>query len=183
MELSELPTTSARAAPASVIDALRERVAGLHTLRRFVLVGGTGYVIYQAVLFLMYDLGLVPGLPAKDTSLDLGLFTHDDLRLLITTLVAAELSIVGAFAGHNNWTFRDRSVVPSPSWLRFLKYNAKAVVSTMLIVTGVVNLATVGFGLHHVIAVPLGVGSAFLWNWMWDAQYIWRQVKRPHESG
>lgn len=183
MELSELPQRSAQAVPASVGGALAARLAGLHTLRRFVLVGATGYIIYQAVLFLMYDWSKFPVLPAKDTSADLLLFTHSDLRLLITTIIAAELSIVGAFLGHNHWTFSDRQVVHNPTWLRFLKYNVKAVVSTMLIVTGVVNVLTIGFGLYHVIAVPLGVLTGFAWNWMWDAQYIWQRAKRSNEAG
>lgn len=38
--------------------------------------------------------------------------------LLITSLVAAELSIVGAFIGHNQWTFRDRETVYNPLWVR-----------------------------------------------------------------
>jgi putative flippase GtrA len=181
MELSE-PRGSAQAASATFGGIMRERLARLSTLRRFIIVGGTGYVIYQLVLFLMYDWSLFPFLPAKDTSADLLLFAHEDLRLLITTLVAAELSIIGAFTGHNHWTFGSRAVVANPWWLRFLKYNAKAVVSTMLIVTGVVNLLTMGFGLHHAIAVPVGVLAAFAWNWMWDAQYIWRQAKRSHEA-
>jgi len=183
MEIGELPGRSTAAFPASVGAAILERLPGLHTLRRFVAVGATGYLIYQIVLFLMYDLSLLSFLPAKDTSADLVLFTHSDIRLLITTLVAAELSIIGAFIGHNHWTFGDRDVVYNPVLLRFAKYNAKAVVSTMIIITGVVNVLTVGFGLYHVVAVPVGVLTGFAWNWLWDAQYIWRQAKRSHEAG
>ena len=183
MELGGLPRDATATLPASAGTGVFERLSRLHTLRRFVVVGATGYVIYQAVLFLMYDLSLLPFMPAKETSADLMLFTHSDLRLLITTLVAAELSIIGAFIGHNQWTFRDRDVAYNPAWRRFLKYNLKAVVSTMLIVTGVVNVLTVGFGLHHVIAVPLGVLAGFTWNWIWDAQYIWQRAKRPNETG
>jgi len=183
MELGGLPSDATATLPATAASGVLERLWRLHTLRRFVVVGATGYVIYQAVLFLMYDLSLLPFLPAKETSANLLLFTHSDLRLLLTTLVAAEFSIVGAFIGHNQWTFRDRDVEHNPAWLRFLKYNLKATVSTMVIVTGVVNVLTVGLGLHHMLAVPLGVLSGFTWNWIWDAQYIWQRTKRPNEAG
>ena len=180
MELGGLPSDATATLPATAGSGVLERLWRMHTLRRFVVVGATGYVIYQAVLFLMYDLSLLSFLPAKETSADLLLFTHSDLRLLLTTLVAAEASIVGAFIGHNQWTFRDRDVVYNPAWRRFIKYNLKATVSTMVIVTGVVNLLTVGLGLYHMLAVPLGVLAGFTWNWIWDAQYIWQRTKGPN---
>ena len=183
MELGGLPGDATATLPASAGSGVLERLSGLHTLRRFVVIGATGYLIYQAVLFLMYDLSLLPFLPAKETSASLVLFTHSDLRLLITTLVAAEASIVGAFIGNNQWTFRDRDLAYSPVWLRFLKYNLKATVSTMVIVTGVVNVLTLGLGLYHVIAVPVGVLAGFTWNWIWDAQYIWQGAKKSNETG
>ena len=183
MELGGLPTRATATLPASAGSNIFERLWRQHTLRRFVVVGATGYVIYQAVLFLMYDLSLLPLLPAKETHADLLLFTHSDIRLFVTTLVAAELSLVGAFVGNNLWTFRDRDVVYSPVLTRFVKYNLKAVISTMVIVTGVVNVLTVGVGLHHMLAVPVGVLAGFTWNWIWDAQYIWQRAKGSNETG
>lgn len=45
-----------------------------------------------------------------------------------------------------------------------------------------VNVLTVQFGLYHFIAMPLGVLTAFAWNRLWDAQYIWRRANRAHEA-
>jgi putative flippase GtrA len=104
------------------------------------------------------------------------------VRLLITTLLAAELAIVGSFTAHTHWTFRDRQVAYKPLWLRFLQFNAKALVSTVLIMTTVVNVLVLRFNLHHYVAVPLGVLAGFTWNWLWDAQFIFRQAKSRQEA-
>ncbi len=182
MELNDISGRAEGAPFIPFYETARKRLAGQRTLFRFVVVGAVGYLIYQIGLFIMYDSPLLWFLPAKDTGASLILFTHGDLRLLITSLLAAELSIVGAFAGHNRWTFRSRQVVYNSLWLRFSKYNVKAVVSSIGILTVVVNVLSVQFGLYHVIAAPLGVLMAFTWNWLWDAQYIWRQAKRADEA-
>jgi putative flippase GtrA len=39
----------------------------------------------------------------------------------------------------------------------------------------VVNLLVVWAGLHHVLAVPVGVLAGFVWNWTWDSQIIFRR--------
>lgn len=147
---------------------------------KFLLVGALGYLIYQALLFLLYDAPILPFLPDKDTSADILFFQHDDLRLLIATLVATEMSIVGVFAGHNTWTFRHRQTVRRPLWLRFGQFNAKALVSTLGILTVTVNILILRFDLYHFVAVPIGVALAFTWNWLWDSQIIWRQAKKRH---
>ncbi|GAG40586.1 unnamed protein product, partial [marine sediment metagenome] len=95
----------------SLGQALRQRLASHIALIRFVLVGGSGYLLYQAILFLMYDSPLFWFLPAKDTSSTILFLEHGDARLLITTLVATALTLVGVFMGHNLWTFRDRDSI------------------------------------------------------------------------
>ena len=147
------------------------------TILKFTLVGILGYLIYQALLFLMYDSPLFPFLPRKGTSADLLLFRHDDVRLLITTIVAAESSIVGVFLGHSLWTFSDWPTAGKPAWLRFLQFQAKALVSTLGILTVTVNILTVEAGLAHYVSLPIGIVAAFTWNWLWDSRFVWR--RRP----
>lgn len=155
-------------------DMVRRR-PGLRTLGKFLLVGASGYVAYQLVLFLTYDASFLWFLPVKDTRGSLILFTHKDVRLLISTLISAQVAIVWAFTAHTNWTFRERRVAPRPLWVRFSQFNAKALVSTGGIMTVVVNLLVVWAGLHHVLAVPVGVLAGFVWNWTWDSQIIFRR--------
>lgn len=180
MKGSERQARAERTVP-SVLLVIWETVAarrpGYLTFLKFVVVGAAGYLIYQASVFLMYDSPLLWVLPAKDTDVSLGGLHHSDVRLLITTLVAAELSIIGVFLGHNHWTFRNRDVTYGPIWLRFLRFNLKALVSTIGIMTLVVNVLILRFDFYHFTAVPLGALAAFVWNWLWDVQYIWRRNK------
>jgi len=150
------------------------------TLGKFVLVGGLGYLIYQVCLFVMYDSPLLAFLAAKGRDISLGPLRHSDALLLITSLVAAELSIIGVFLGHHHWTFRNRELVDKPLWLRFLQFNLKAAVSSMGIVTLLLNVLVLRLGLYHFVALPLAVIAGFFWNWLWDAQYIWRRTKQQH---
>ncbi len=147
------------------------------TVVKFLLVGGIGYVIYQFVVAVMYDTPLFSFLPDKGQSVQLLLFTHGDFRFLISTLVATELSITGVFTGHSHWTFRHRESVQKPLWIRFAQFNAKALVSTLGILTVTVNVLKVNFDIPHYFAVPVGVFLAFFWNWTWDTQIVWRRAR------
>ena len=165
---------------AAVRRALDRRSNGVRTLSKFLLVGAGGYVAYQTALFVFYDSALLWFLPGRDTSIDLGLFTHGDTRLLMSTLLAGEVAIICSFTAHSFWTFRDRLIANKPVWMRFSQFNAKALVSTGGIMTVVVNFLVLGVGLHHVLAVPIGVLVAFGWNWAFDSQLIFRRASEGH---
>ncbi len=169
------------------MGALRKEVErrrkGLDTIGKFLLVGASGYLTYQLFLFVAYDSSLLWFLPAKDTAMRIIFFTHQDVRLLFSTLLAAQFAIFWSFTAHTNWTFRNRQVVGKPLWLRFGQFNAKALVSTGGIMTVVVNALVLGLGLHYVLAVPFGVLAAFSWNWIWDSQFIFGQEPTGHGAG
>lgn len=161
--------------PKSAADIIRTHALIL----RFMIVGTLGYVIYQAVVAIMYDTTVFWFLPRRDQGVSLVFFNHGDARLLIATLVATELAIIGGFCGHNLWTFRSRDRVRKPLWMRFGQFNAKALVSTLGILTVTVNILTVNFDVRHYLAVPIGVVLAFAWNWTWDTEVVWARAKRP----
>jgi putative flippase GtrA len=163
--------------PEFVPARIREFVYANSVVIKFLAVGAMGYLVYQIVVVLIYDFGLFPFLPGKDQSLDLLLFTHGDARFLIATLVATELSIIAVFNGHRLWTFRYRDFADKPLWIRFGQFNAKALVSTLGIVTVIVNILAVSLDVYHYIAVPVGVLVGFIWNWTWDTQIVWRRAK------
>jgi putative flippase GtrA len=168
---------------ATLRQALERRRAGLTTLAKFMLVGAGGYVAYQLTIFVAYDSSLLWFLPAKATSLRMIFFTHSDSRLLYSTLLASEVAIITSFTAHTNWTFRERSVVKRPLWMRFTQFNGKALISTAGITTAVVNLLVVWAGFHHFLAVPIGVLVAFGWNWGWDSQLIFRRQSEGDGTG
>lgn len=163
--------------PEFVPERLRRLIYDNSTVIKFLTVGAMGYVVYQFVVAMMYDTGIFGFMPDKDQTVDLLLFTHGDARFLIATLFATELSIIAVFNGHRLWTFRYRDFADKPLWIRFGQFNAKALVSTLGIVTVIVNILTVSFDVYHYIAVPVGVLVGFIWNWTWDTQIVWRRTK------
>ena len=162
----------------SLGQALRQQLASHIALVRFALVGGSGYVLYQAILFLVYDSALFWFLPAKDTAVSMLLFDHGDVRFLIATLVATAVALVGVFTGHNLWTFRDSRAVRKPLLMRFGQFVAAALPAALGIVTVTVNVLTVQFGMYHYVALPIGVSLGGIWNWLWYSRFVWRRAKK-----
>jgi len=173
------PTVATNAVQGIHLSAFWDFVARqlhLHrTIIKFTAVGAIGYVIYTATLLLLYDLSALPFLPAKDTSVDLLLFTHGDSLLLITTLISTQASIIGVFTGHSLWTFADWQAERKPLWLRFLQFEARALASTLGILTVAVNGVAMGLAVHPLVGLPVGLVAAFTWNWLWDTRFIWRK--------
>lgn len=169
----------------SVRGVITRRLSRLHerfgTLIRYALVGSVGYVVYVGLLTVMYDLALLPFLPAKGQEVNLLLFAHKDSLFLLTTLIASEASIVAVFAGHSLWTFTDSPASAKPLWLRFAQFEARALVSTLGILTVSVNVAVLA-GLHHYLALPIGLVATFTWNWLWDSKVIWRKREQNGDS-
>lgn len=165
--------------PSRPLIGLVNWVAGLltahKTLVKYAITGASGYLVYLSILAVGYDLAAVPFLPAKGQGVDLLLFTHGDGLLLVTTLVATQASIVAVFAGHCRWTFVERNVAAKPLWMRFAQFETRALVSTLGILTVTVNAAVLS-GIHHFLAVPIGLVVTFSWNWLWDSKLIWRRT-------
>lgn len=179
--MDDAPIVARRAGQAIRLGAfwgfLVGQVRARRTLLKFMLVGLLGYLLYTGTLFVAYDLPL-PFIPDKHTSVQLGLFTHGDLRLLIGTIVAAQASISGGFFARDLWVFTDWPVVRISRWARFLQYQAKSLVSTLGILTVTVNVLTLAVGLPHYIATLIGVMAAFAWNWLWESRVIWNRRRQ-----
>ncbi len=177
--IEDTPTGAAQASRLNAIRDLTLRQVRTHrtlirTLLRFALVGGSGYTVYQAILFAMYDSSLFWFLPGKDIKASIVFFTHGDVRLLITTLVATAVVLAWVFTGHNLWTFRDRNLARKPIWLRFGQFLATALIASA-IVTVTVNVVVLQFNTYHFVALPIGIALAGVWDWLWYSQFIWRR--------
>ena len=159
---------------------LREQLNSPATIVRWGLVGAFGYLIYQSLLFLVYDSNLFAFLPDKDRSVTLVLFEHGDARFLIATLAATAVALVTAFTGHNLWTFRDGQPVRKHVVLRFVQFVAAALISALGIVTVTVNVLTVQFSFYHFLALPIAVGLGSIWDWLWYSQFVWRRSGDRH---
>ncbi len=143
------------------------------TLFKFLIVGGIAYLINQFALFLLYDTSLFWFLPAKDTAADFLLFTHPDLRLLLSSILAVEVAIIFQFNSHERWTFRDRA---RQGWglFRFLKFNLTSAGSPIIIVV-TVNTLTPLFGISPYLSNTIGILAGVTWNWTMNNLVIWPQ--------
>jgi putative flippase GtrA len=187
--------------PELVESPAEERMSGIrelaHRLRlpttfvKFIIVGGVGFVINQFFLFLLYDAPVAWFLPDQHTSTDMLLFTHEDIRLLIASIVAVEIAIICQFNFHERWTFRWR---PRDGWIgqRFLKYQVSSIVSPIIVVA-TVNLLTPALRsgpedeslvgtLAPYISNGVGVLLGFTWNWTLNTFIIWPHQRKTEDD-
>jgi putative flippase GtrA len=136
---------------------------------KFVIVGALAYVINQAGLFLLYD--VLPLLPAKETSVDFGIFSEPDISLLIASAIAVELSIAFKYFALQGWAFPDRARRGN-QLTRFLRFNASCFGSTLVIV-GAINVLTPAFDMSPYVATTLGTVLGFGTNWAFSHYLIW----------
>jgi putative flippase GtrA len=173
----------------SAVDWMRQLAYRLHlptTLVKFLIVGGIGFLISQFFLFIFYDTPVAWFMPAKDTDARLLFFTHSDVRLLISSIVAVEFAIVAQFNLHERWTFRHRER-DGNIFARFAKFNLGSIVSPIVVVL-TVNILTpiLRDGAHDesligtlapYIANTVGVLLGFIWNWTLNSLVIWPNRK------
>lgn len=176
------------------IGAVRQLAYRLHlptTFVKFVIVGGVGFVIFQFFLFLVYDAPVFWFLPSQDTSTDLGLFTHSDIRLLIASIVAVEIAIICQFNLHDRWTFRRR---PRAGWIgqRFIKFQVSSIMSPIIVVV-TVNALTPALRdaagdesfigtLAPYISSAIGVLLGVAWNWTFNSLIIWPHRRKADDE-
>ena len=157
-----------------LMGAASELAHRLHlptTFVKFVIVGGLAFLINLVVLYLLYDSPVFWFLPDRDTRGSLVLFTHPDIRLLISSVVAVECAIVFQFNSHERWTFRRRK---QSGWIvrRFAKFNLSSIVSPIIIVV-TTNVLAVTLDVLPYVANAIGVLIGFMWNWAMNSLVIW----------
>lgn len=136
---------------------------------KFLAVGAVAYVINQAVLFLLYD--VLPLLPAKETTIDFGIFTEPDVSLLIASAISVELSIAFKYFALQEFAFPDRARHGHPI-TRFLRFNGSCFVSSLVIVAAI-NILTPLFDMSPYAATTLGTILGFAANWAFSHYLIW----------
>ncbi len=176
------------------MGAVRQLARRLHlptTFVKFVIVGSVGFVIFQFFLFLVYDSPVFWFLPSQDTSLDLGLFTLSDVRLLIASIVAVAIAIIFQFNLHERWTFRWR---PRAGWIgqRFVKFQVSSIMSPIIVVVTVNTLTPVLrsaagdgnfiFTMAPYISSAVGVLLGFTWNWTLNSLIIWPHQRKADDE-
>jgi putative flippase GtrA len=180
--------------PEEAMGAVRQLAHRLHlptTFVKFVIVGGVGFLIFQFFLYLIYDSPVFWFLLSQDISVDLGLFTLSDIRLLVASVVAVEIAIICQFNLHERWTFRWR---PRPGWIgqRFMKYQVSSIMSPIIVVVTVNTLTpilrsaagddSVIFTMAPYISSAMGVLLGFTWNWLLGSLVIWPHQRKAEDG-
>ena len=147
------------------------RAASLRFVR-FLVVGAIGYLVNQLVLFTLYDSGLPTGLPNHGDRWHFWSLTIRDPRLLISSVIAIELSIASNFLWHQLWTFSGRSGGRLAG--RFVRFNLTSLGSPAISLF-MVNTLTPFFGVNYLVANSLGILLGTAWNWTWASMVIWRK--------
>lgn len=166
-----------RAATLSLWEYAIAKLKGSTTFVKFAIVGSFGYLVNQFFLFLVYDSPVLWFLPAKETSVTILFVTYTDVRLLMAIVAGVEAAILSNFFWHNIWTFTDRTErLPMP--LRFVTFHLTSIGSPIISGTTVAIL-TPRFGVNAYLANSLGIALGMFFNWLWNAQVIWRKGKEP----
>jgi dolichol-phosphate mannosyltransferase len=121
-------------------------------LSKFMLVGGTGVLVNNLALLI--------------------LFQGVHLPLLVASVLASELAIINNFYWNDRWTFKRTRL----SLSRFARFNLVSL-SGLLITTGTLWVLVSHLGLHYLVANLLGISLAMVWNFVANSRWTWEGVK------
>jgi dolichol-phosphate mannosyltransferase len=89
--------------------------------------------------------------------------------------ISIETSIVTNFLLNNYFTFADRNIGGIKALLgRLFNFNLICLIGG-LIQIGVANLLTITLGFYDLIAIPIAIIVAMLWNYLLNNFWTWRQ--------
>jgi dolichol-phosphate mannosyltransferase len=132
--------------------SLMARTGELGMLIRFIIVGLSGVVVNQGLLWLLTDFG--------------------GLRYYISAIFAIEASIISNFVLNDYFTFAKRRAGKS-FLVRLLKFNVTCLAGAG-IQYGLLLLFTSVFGIYYLISNLIAIVIAFLWNYFFSRNWTWR---------
>lgn len=121
---------------------------------RFGVVGATGVVVNNLVLYLLH--GVV------------------GWSLIPASVMAVELAILNNFIWNDRWTFSSRD----GARYRFLRFNLVSL-GGLLINTGVLAALVAATGMHYLVANLVAIAAAMGWNFSANARWTWIRPKGP----
>ncbi len=123
---------------------------------RFCTVGGLGFVINFALLFLLHSL--------------LG------VHAFVSQLIAAEVALLCNFMLHHAWTYK-RHHVTKPVRLLLVQFHATSWPAIIGSAT-LVSLGVMVLRLQDLTALALSSAIALGWNFFWSKYVIWKDVSK-----
>ena len=152
---------------------------------KFLMVGTLSYLLNATLLGLLnrgqiYFIGilskpLLSFIPTSETASKFLFLTVD--RLLVSSIISIESSIILNFILHENWTFKSRSHQGS-ILIRFLKFNITSIGSPIIQFTSI-QIAARLLGVHEQIGLAVGVIIGLFFNYAVNLLWIWKAVPTP----
>ncbi|MCX6006918.1 MAG: glycosyltransferase family 2 protein [Chloroflexi bacterium] len=140
------------------------RNLGIQRFIRFCIVGTTGIIINQGLLWVLTD--------------KLGIY------YLYSALISIEGSILSNFVFNDLWTFRDKRRISSPVFIRLLKYNLLCAVGSSF------NYAILWFftdilHFYYLLSNLFGIAAALAWNYTISLNWAWVSlgIKKKKSNG
>jgi len=125
-----------------------------YTLLKFVMVGLTGVFVNELFLYILYSL---------------------TRSLVVSSVIAIELSILSNFMLNDKWTFKSRR--ESGLFRRLFRYNGVAIAGLVVNVGTLIVLTHLG--LHYLLANIIGIMFGFVVNYMGSELLVWHKINKP----
>jgi dolichol-phosphate mannosyltransferase len=125
---------------------------------KFIIVGGTGFVVNYIALAVFYHL---LGLP-----------------ILIAQIIGSELALLATFVGNNYWAFQNHSHVLF--WTKLWRYHLSAI-GGLLINSFIVVLLVHQFQLYYGLGLLIGSAAGLVWNYTMYKKFVFKTHKNTIE--
>jgi dolichol-phosphate mannosyltransferase len=136
------------------VFSLMRRKGEIRRLLKFILVGLSGIIVNEGVLWLLTEFG--------------------GWKYYYSSIIAIEASIISNFVLNDYFTFADRRTGKTGSfWARMLKFNLTCATGA-LIQYGLLLLFTSVFGVNYLISNLIGIVVAFVWNYVINLVWTWK---------
>lgn len=136
------------------IFSLMRRTGELWRFLKFCLVGASGVVVNEGLLWLLREFGKLP--------------------LPISSAISIEASIISNFTLNEYFTFRDRRIRGTRPFLtRLGKFNVVSLAG-LGINMGTLLALTYLFNLHYLLSNLVGIALAVMWNYLVNLRWTWK---------
>ncbi len=149
------------------IYSLMRRTGELVRFIKFALVGGSGIVVNYGLYWILTRFA---GFTPLGNTVTGGIISGN-----LAIAISIETSIVTNFLLNNYFTFADRNIRGIKALLgRLFNFNLICLIGG-LIQIGVANLLTITLGFYDLIAIPIAIIVATMWNYLLNNFWTWRQ--------
>ncbi|MDD4874080.1 MAG: GtrA family protein, partial [Dehalococcoidales bacterium] len=149
------------------VYSLMKRTGELLRFIKFAIVGGSGVIVNYGLYWILTRFA---GFTPIDDAAMGGILSGN-----LAMLMGIETSIITNFTLNNFFTFSDRNTQGIGAFFkRLINFNLICLVGG-LIQIGVANLFAVVFGFYDLLSVLIGIGVAFLWNYLVNNFWTWKR--------